>query len=81
MLDQIPLQLDMGRIKEREDGERRGVGGGRLFERGDYFKYSHQRGAIIGGRRLIEERLLFEEIRYFLSSLTEISIFPLLYFI
>ena len=34
----------MGGIKEREDGQRRGVGGGRLFERGDYFKYFHQRG-------------------------------------
>ena len=37
----------------------RGVGAG-----GDYFKYFHQRGAIIQGRRLIEGRLLFEEIRY-----------------
>ena len=81
MLDPIPLQLDMGGIKEREDGQRRGGGGGRLFERGDYFKYFHQRGAIIGGRRLIEGRLLFEEIRYFVSSLTEISIFRLLNFV
>ena len=39
-------------------------GGGRLFEGGDYFKYFGQRGAIIRGRRLIEGRLLFEEIRY-----------------
>ena len=38
--------------------------GGRLFEGGDYFKYFGQRGAIIRGRRLIEGRLLFEEIRY-----------------
>ena len=37
---------------------------GRLFEGGDYFKYFGQRGAIIRGRRLIEGRLLFEEIRY-----------------
>ena len=37
-------------------------GGGRLFEGGDYFKYFGQRGAIIRGRRLIERRLLFEEI-------------------
>ena len=41
-------------------------GGGRLFERGDYFKYFWLRweGAIIRVRRLIEGRLLFEEIRY-----------------
>ena len=38
--------------------------GGRLLEGGDYFKYFGQRGAIIRGRRLIEGRLLFEEIRY-----------------
>ena len=43
-------------------------GGGRLFELGDYFKYFGQRGVIIRGRRLIEGRLLFEEIRYFLSN-------------
>ena len=41
-----------------------GGGGGQLFEGGDYFKYIGQRGAIIRGRRLIEGRLLFEEIRY-----------------
>ena len=41
-----------------------GGGGRRLFEGGDYFKYFGQRGAIIRGRRLIEGRLLFEEIRY-----------------
>ena len=39
-------------------------GGGALFEGGDYFKYFGQRGTIIRGRRLIEGRLLFEEIRY-----------------
>ena len=38
-------------------------------------------GAIIRERRLIEGRLLFEEIRYFVSSLTEISIFRLLNFV
>jgi len=41
-----------------------GQGEGRLFKGGDYFKYFHQRGAIIRGRRLIEGRLLLEEIRY-----------------
>ena len=44
----------------------RGVG--RLFEGGDYFKYFHQRGAIILGRRLIKARLFFEEIRYVLYN-------------
>ena len=43
--------------------KRGGGGGGRLFEGGDYFKYFGQRGAIIRGRRLIEGRLLFKEIR------------------
>ena len=47
----------------------RGGGGGRLFEGGDYFKYFGQRGAIIRGRRLIEGRLLFEEIRYIPNQL------------
>ena len=46
----------------------RGGGGGRLFEGGDYFKYFGQRGAIIRGRRLIEGRLLFEEIRYLIKT-------------
>ena len=64
MLDQIPLQLDREGIKEREDGEGGGGGGVRLFEEGDYFKYFHQRGAIIQGRRLIKGRLLFEEIQF-----------------
>ena len=39
MLDQIPLQLDRERIKEREDGER-GVGGGG----GGYFKILPSKG-------------------------------------
>ena len=30
---------------------------------GDYFKYFRLRGAIIQGRRLIEGRLLYEEIQ------------------
>ena len=37
---------------------------GRLFEEDDYFKYFGLKGAIIRGRRLIEGRLLYEEIRY-----------------
>ena len=49
LLDHITLELDREGIKRREDG--------------DYFKYFCQRGAIIRGRRLIEGRLLFEEIR------------------
>ena len=46
----------MHRIKESEDSERGGGGG--LFEGGDYLKYFCQRG------RLIEGRLLFEEIQF-----------------
>ena len=38
-------------------------GGWPLFEGGDYFKYFHQRGAIIRGWQLIEGRLLLEEIQ------------------
>ena len=63
MLDQIPLQLYNEDTKEREDDERGGGGGRLLFEGDDYFKYFHQRGAIIRGRRLIEGRLFFKEIR------------------
>ena len=57
-LDKIPLQLDKGGIKEREDGKR-GRGGG-LFEGGDYFKNYDQRGAIIWGRWLFKVEQLFE---------------------
>ena len=64
MLDRIALQFDMEGIKGKDD-ERR------LFEIGDSFKYFPRSGggggvgvgAITGGRRLIEGRLLFEEIR------------------
>ena len=38
--------------------------GKRLFEGSDYFKYFNQKGAIIQGRRLIDERLLFEDLWY-----------------
>ena len=41
-----------------------GSGGGRFLEGCDYLKYCHERGAIIRARRLIEGRLLFEEIRH-----------------
>ena len=40
-----------------------GWGEERLLEGGDYFKHFRQRRAVIQGRRLIEGRLLFEEIR------------------
>ena len=63
MLDQIKLQLEGRRIKEREDSER-GGDGGRLFEGDGYFKYFRQREAIIRGKQLIKGRLLFEEIGY-----------------
>ena len=38
--------------------------GGGLLKGDDYLKFFRQREAIVGGRRLIEGRLLFEEIRY-----------------
>ena len=44
-------------------------GGGRgLFVGGNYFKYSVSRGVIIRGRRLIEGRLIFKQIRYKILS-------------
>ena len=50
---------------KRNRRRQEGWGGGwRLFEEGDYFKYFCLKGAIIQGRRLIDGRLLFEEIRY-----------------
>ena len=69
LLDKISLQLDREVIKERQDGERVGGGGGQLLKGGHYFKYFHQRGAIIWGRRLIEGRLLFKEIRYVFAGI------------
>ena len=54
MLDQIPLQFDEEGIKEREDGERVGGGGGGAIILNIFIK----------GGRLIEGRLLFENIRY-----------------
>ena len=72
MLDQILLQLDREGIKERENGEMGGGGGGRLLEEGDYFKYFLQRGAIIREKRLMG-RLLFEKIRYSSKTLHELS--------
>ena len=63
MLNLIALKLDREGEKGREYRER----GGGIFEGGDYFKYFGQGeggGAIIRRRRLIEVRLLFEEIQY-----------------
>ena len=51
MLDQAPLQLDRGGIKEREDGQR--GGGGRLLEVGDYFKHFGLRRRLFEGRLFI----------------------------
>ena len=45
-----------------------GGGGGGLFVGGYYFKYSVSRGVIIRGRRLIEGRLIFKQIRYTILS-------------
>ena len=62
LLDQNPLQLDSEGIKERENGER---GEGRQLFEDAIFQYFHQRGGgIMRGWRLIEGRLLFEEMRY-----------------
>ena len=44
-------------------------GEGRLFEGGNCFRYFGRRGAIIRERRLIEGRLLLEEIRYIARKL------------
>ena len=50
---------------KRNRRRQEGWGGGwRLFEGGDFLKYFRLKEAIIQGRRLIEGRLLFEEIRY-----------------
>ena len=61
-LDQNPLQLDSEGIKERENGER--AEGRQLFEGGHFSIFPSKGGGIIRGRRLIEGRLLFEEMRY-----------------
>ena len=71
LLDQIPLQLDRKVITERENGEKDVGGGGWLFEGSDYFKYFHQRGAIIRGWWLIERQLLFEEIQSINQSINQ----------
>ena len=57
LLDQIQLQLDREGIKEREDGERGGGGGG------DYSREAIILNISIKGGRLLEGRLLLEEIR------------------
>ena len=63
LLDHVALQLNREGIKGGKDGKK-SAGWGGLFEEGDYFKYFHQRVAIVRGRRLIEGWLLFEEILY-----------------
>ena len=52
--------LDRAGVKQMKD---RGVGR-LLFEGGDYFKYFAQKGVIIRGQRLMEGRLLFEDLWY-----------------
>ena len=53
-------------MKEREDGKRGGRGGGgglgRLFEGGDYFKYFHQRGAIIQGDTVVSSLIYISSV-------------------
>ena len=53
-----------GRGLKKEKKAKGCAGGGGRGAGGDYFKYFRLKGAIIRGRRLIEGRLLFEEIRY-----------------
>ena len=65
LLDQILLQLDREGIKERENGEMGGGGGGRLLEEGDYFKYFPSKGGdysreAINRTAIIRENALLE---------------------
>ena len=66
LLDQILLQLDREGIKERENGEMGGEGGGgRLLEEGDYFKYFPSKGGdysreAINRTAIIRENTLLE---------------------
>ena len=65
LLDQILLQLDREGIKERENGEMGGGGGGRLLEEGDYFKYFPSKGGdysreAINRTAIIRENTLLE---------------------
>ena len=70
MLNLVALQLDnlTGREK-KEEKMARGAGKGRLFEGGDYFTYFRKRGAIIRGKRLIENLLycLAKQVLVFLG--------------
>ena len=54
MLDQIPLHLDREGIKEREDGERGGVGGRGV---GNYSREVIISDISIKGRRLLKEAI------------------------
>ena len=71
MLNLVALQLDnlTGREKKEEKMMARGAGKGRLFEGGDYFTYFRKRGAIIRGKRLIENLLycLAKQVLVFLG--------------
>ena len=55
----IRLHFNLAGRGLKKEKKAKGLGRG-----GDYFKYFRLKGAIIRGRRLIEGRLLFEEIRY-----------------
>ena len=72
MLDQIPVQLDKEEVKEREDGERGGwVGGG--WGVGDYFKYFHQREAIIRGKAIIQGNTVVSSLIYISSVIDKVQ--------
>ena len=52
----------------------RGVGGGgRLFEGGDYFKYFHQRGAIIRGKAFIQGNTVVSSLIYISSVIDKVQ--------
>ena len=54
------MNLTKEGIEEREDGE---MGGGQLFEEGNFFKYFHQRRTIIYLREVIIQRVVGDYLR------------------
>ena len=73
MLDQIPLHLYKVGIRERKDDERGGGGGRLLFQGGDYFKYFHQRGAIIRGTAILQGNTVVSSLIYISSVICKVQ--------
>ena len=46
---------------------------GRLFEGGDYFKYFHQRGAIIRGKAIIQGNTVVSSLIYISSVIDKVQ--------